>query len=390
MTFFRSWNSRFAALGAVAALAVAVSGRSALAQGNYNLLSPTEQYLTMRRLYPPTRGLTPEQVAQNANAYRGQTLEIEGMLSGIVSHSGGGALVLMNTEKYGSLNLTMSSLPTWVQTGARLRVLVVVPGADENKITVGIPDFQVVALASQSDLGALEVQWRQEEARRAEALRKREAAIAAYKSRSGEATTGVSRATHSSRSATSAFTRIPGSSVAAALSQDAQGVFPTYRAFITKWNPRLTDNQADGITASLLLYCERYDVDPRLMVALIIAESDFRPGITSNKGAMGIAQLMPDEAKDLGLSNPYDPVQNIGGSVYLMKRLLDKFSGGASQQDLQMQHIILALASYNAGEGAVKKYKGVPPYRETQNYVKKIEKIYRALCQNDSAGGVRP
>ena len=153
--------------------------------------------------------------------------------------------------------------------------------------------------------------------------------------------------------------------------------------------PRLTDNQADGITASLLLYCERYDVDPRLMVALIIAESDFRPGITSNKGAMGIAQLMPDETQELGLTNPYDPVQNIAGAVYLMRRRLDKYSGGASQQELQMQHIILALASYNAGEGAVKKYKGVPPYRETQNYVKKIERIYRQLCQSETQGPTR-
>jgi soluble lytic murein transglycosylase-like protein len=125
------------------------------------------------------------------------------------------------------------------------------------------------------------------------------------------------------------------------------------------------------------------------MVALIIAESDFRPGITSNKGAMGIAQLMPDETQELGLTNPYDPVQNIAGAVYLMRRRLDKYSGGASQQELQMQHIILALASYNAGEGAVKKYKGVPPYRETQNYVKKIERIYRQLCQSETQGPTR-
>ena len=362
--------------------------RPVFAQGNYNLLSPTEQYLTLRRLYPPVISLTPEKVAQNVNAYRGQTLEIEGTLTGTVSNSSGGALVLMDTEKFGSLNLTMSSLPTWVQTGARLRVLVVVPGAAEDKVTIGMPDFQIVALASQSDISASESQWRQEEIRRADTLRKREAAVAA--SRAARASTPISRATRSSRSAAANFSRIAGSSVASALSPTAQEVFPTYRAFITKWNPRLTNNQADGIAASLLLYCERYDVDPRLMVALIIAESDFRPGITSSKGAMGIAQLMPDETRELGLSNPYDPVQNIGGAVYLMKRRLDKYSGGASSQDLQLQHIILALASYNAGEGAVKKYKGVPPYRETQNYVKKIEKIYRELCQNDNPGNGRP
>ncbi len=94
---------------------------------------------------------------------------------------------------------------------------------------------------------------------------------------------------------------------------------------------------------------------------------------------------MPEEARKLGLSNPYDPVQNIAGAVYLLKGRLDKYSGGVSKQDLKMRHIILALASYNAGMGAVKRYGGVPPYRETRNYVKKVEKIYRELCGGDAS-----
>ena len=77
-----------------------------------------------------------------------------------------------------------------------------------------------------------------------------------------------------------------------------------------------------------MLFSERYDVDPRLMVALIIAESDFRIKETSNKGAMGLGQIMPDEARDLRLTNPYDPVQNIAGAVYLLRGRLDKYSGG--------------------------------------------------------------
>jgi len=408
--------SSFSICSGKAFLAVAVAFSlfcpSAMAQtpktpANYNLLSPTEQYLTLRRLYPPVAGLTPDAIAQNANAYRGVTLELEGTLTGIAGRgqtaagqasadATGGTLLMLEADGFGSLNLRMSALPTWVQTGNRLRVLVVVPPAADGNITVGMPDLQVVAVAGASDIAAVEFQWRKSEEKRIAEVRQREAAVAAYRARMAATATrtsavssSASRATRSSRSAPLSFSRIAGSAVIASLSADAQRVFPEYRNFITRWNPRLTDNQADGITASLLLYCERYDVDPRLMVALIIAESDFRPGITSNKGAMGIAQLMPDETQELGLTNPYDPVQNIAGAVYLMRRRLDKYSGGASQQELQMQHIILALASYNAGEGAVKKYKGVPPYRETQNYVKKIERIYRQLCQSETQGPTR-
>jgi len=121
-------------------------------------------------------------------------------------------------------------------------------------------------------------------------------------------------------------------------------------------------------------------MDPRLMIALFIAESDFDPNSTSHAGAMGIGQLMPGTARDLGLSNPYDPVQNVAGSIWLLKSHLHKYSGGASKDEYQFRDIALALAAYNAGPGAVKKYKGVPPYRETQKYVRKVTAIYKALC----------
>jgi soluble lytic murein transglycosylase-like protein len=95
---------------------------------------------------------------------------------------------------------------------------------------------------------------------------------------------------------------------------------------------------------------------------------------------------MPDEVQRLGLTNPYDPVQNIAGATFLIKERLNKYSGSGSFHDADMRQILLAIASYNAGMGAVKKYGGIPPYRETQNYVKKIEQIYRQLCQYDGGG----
>jgi soluble lytic murein transglycosylase-like protein len=222
------------------------------------------------------------------------------------------------------------------------------------------------------------MEWKRKSAQRAAREKQREAGLKAAQAQFG----GQFRGSYSGRSGVGMISR-GNSHLVSYLSARARAVFPYYWDFIRQYNRRLPGEQVDAIAASILLYAEKFDLDPRLMVALIIAESDFHPQETSNKGAMGLGQLMHDEAQRLQLSNPYDPVQNIAGVSYLIKERLIKYSGSGSFRDANMQQIILTLASYNAGEGAVKKYGGVPPYRETQNYVKKIERIYRQLCQGD-------
>lgn len=113
--------------------------------------------------------------------------------------------------------------------------------------------------------------------------------------------------------------------------------------------------------------CEKYNMDPALIKAIIKAESDYNPKAVSKKGAVGLMQVMPSTAKELGFKDIYDPKSNIEAGVKYLRYLMDHFNGD----------LILTLAAYNAGLNRVKRHRGVPPIVQTKRYIKKVLKYYR-------------
>ena len=128
--------------------------------------------------------------------------------------------------------------------------------------------------------------------------------------------------------------------------------------------PLVASNKSAPYEASINEHARRQGVAADLVRAVIQVESAFNPVAVSNKGAMGLMQLMPATAMELGVRNPFDPDQNIRGGVTYLKQLLTRYD----------QKVELALAAYNAGIGNVEKYGDVPPFKETRNYVNKITK----------------
>ena len=334
---------------------------------------PAEQYLKLRRQksYDPRISLSA--VQQDSSLFNGKVMELKGYVSGTVSRDLNVSFLLVTDEESSILLNAPVDDVQLVRSANRqmLRVLVKVSPA----ITGNTVPLEVLALTED-----FEITDREKSAAEQEALAaKRAAAIKVQQD--------LARKAVQTRSpgAERVVPIKPGGAISDMarryLSLEAQAIYPQYRGFIQNCNRHLTSKDLDTITVSVLHFSQRFKVDPRLVISLIIAESDFDPKSTSHAGAMGLGQLMPDEVQALKLGNPYDPVWNIKGAVDLLKGKLDRYKQpGGSKEELTWRQIELALAAYNAGPGAVRKYGGVPPYKETQNYVKRVIRTYKSLC----------
>lgn len=132
--------------------------------------------------------------------------------------------------------------------------------------------------------------------------------------------------------------------------------------------PIISWNSAERLFQPIILKAaNRYEVEPAMVMAIIMAESSYNPKAISKKGAKGLMQLMPTTAKSLGVKDSFNPEHNINAGVRYFKKLLNQFDGDVE----------LALAAYNAGSRKVREHRGIPPFKATKHYIKKVIKYYR-------------
>lgn len=137
--------------------------------------------------------------------------------------------------------------------------------------------------------------------------------------------------------------------------------------------PSLKGQNESIYDPSIRQVCGRHGLDHCLVKAVVKAESAFNHQAVSPKGAMGLMQLMPGTSRYLGVTNPFDPWQNLDGGVRYLKELLIRFNN----------NLVFALAAYNAGPEAVEKYRGIPPYDETVTYVQRVLALYDGYRSRD-------
>jgi len=304
--------------------------------------------------------------------FSGQIIEISGKISGRFSLPDG--VMLIVDTRWGPMNVSVASSNRWdcLETGRTIRALLSVP--DAATLT---QLHQIVPMIASAPEGAV-VEAEQDEAAEAQ-----QAAVAAAQATQSEKLQEANRYRRQTTSRAAMYdfrTEMFVGHPIARLSPEAMSVYGPYRAFIASANRRLTDQEVDAITTSILYYSENERLDPRLVIAMIMAESGFNPSSTSRTGAMGLGQLMPSTAAGLGVSNAYDPVQNIGAAVHILSSHVRSYGGATPDGIVPINTLLLTMAAYNAGCGAVHKYQGVPPYRETRRYVRKVAAFYRKIC----------
>ena len=294
-------------------------------------------YLHLRRAYGIHEAVSEEALESFVG---NRIVEVAGTVRGVMGFGQTSQILLEKTDQE-TLSITAKSVPDWLQNGSpRARLIVKASRPDENAPL----DVSLVAVEQEANIIPIEQQ--EQEAERKRELAQRQKLAAAPKS-----------------FAARRVWTLPAS--------EAEGY---YAAFIQRRNPHLSSAKAMEIARGILGFSIHFGVDARLIMAMVMVESGFNPQITSRAGARGLGQLMPGTARLMGVSNSYDTIDNLYGTVKLVRNHLNNY---ARQTGDEFQTLVLTLAAYNAGPGAVLRHGGVPPYRETQNYIRKVIRLYR-------------
>ncbi len=345
------------------------------------------QYVRLRNSRHCDTTLTYAAVQTDPSHFAGRTLELRGVVGGTIGQGDGLSIMLnLDDRSAPTLDIPPAEAPVVREfVTPHLRVLAQV---GESASTGNVTQLKVIAVAHESEVAAVEraegerqrAIQQQEARRQAELDRWKRVAERAVHRHGASAEPAISRGEVFLPSRVAAAS--PPAETPIGLSERARPLFAPYFGYIAHCNTRLSAADVGQITFHLLNFADRYNVDPRLVVSMIIAESNFNPAATSRTGAMGLGQLMPGTARALGVSDAYDPVQNLGGAINYLRSRLDTFAEhSAPGGEVSFEQAALAMAAYNAGAGAVRKYHGIPPYRETQAYVRRVMGLYRQLCQ---------
>jgi len=312
--------------GLAVALAIASLAAVPAARG-----STAPEYESIRARHTPTRVQDLKIVEQNLEHFLGHCVEFGGVITGRMQSKERDRLLLKVGES-GTASIAVANDVPQMAIGSQVRVIAQ-PATGRTGLT-----YTLVAIAWESELAAREPKTR--------------AAIV-----------------------TAPIAQPQAAPAAAAPAQAPSKTTAAYAAMIQRFNKRLSKNEATQIATAILDFSARQGLDARLVMAVVAAESNFNPSARSRAGAMGLGQLMPATARGMGVSDPWDYRQNLDGAVRLIKGHLANNSGD----------LALALACYNAGSGAVRRHGGVPPYAETQNYIRKVVSLFLAFAPEYAA-----
>jgi soluble lytic murein transglycosylase-like protein len=303
------------------------------------------QYLALRRQHGIASATTPAALETMVGS---RVLEVSGVVRG--SARVGDSAILLIEANEADLPVRATALPEWLgRTGQAARLLI----RAERPAPAATLRAELLGAAPEGDMRRWEQEQRARHAR---------------------------RATPASRGGAGRPPPLPGE-VRTIPRRDwqlpASEATPYYAAFIRRVNRRLSAEQAQEIAEGIVGFSIRYGVDARLIMAMVMVESGFDPNATSHRGAMGLGQLMPGTAAGMGVTDAYDTTENLWGTVRLVRGHLERFTARSGDS---YEGLVLALAAYNAGSGAVRRHGGVPPFRETRNYIRRVIELYRRFA----------
>lgn len=342
------------ALGIVVAASAGAQDLVALRSNGAKPVAPAKGYLQLRKQHGVVQAVGASAMREVLDA---RVFEVQGKVVG-TCRAGDASVLLLQRADGDTQEIEAKNLPEWlVTTSDPVRLLVRCSRPEKG---AALRSLFISAAPEIDVLPAEEAYWRAQAAKRK---------VAPAASRKGTARPSVGSG--------GIYGPIGGSRRASAPRRDwvmpHNEVTPRYASFILGRNPRLGQDTATRIAEAVVNYSLRYRVDARLVMAMLIVESDFDPNAVSRAGAQGLGQLMPGTARWMGVRNSFDVTDNLYGMVKLLRTHMNQFRTADVSDPL-------VLAAYNAGDGAVRRHGGVPPYRETQAYVRRVIAIYQKLC----------